>query len=89
MTYQLRTTIKFEKQISKLDRYTGRTILKWLAKNIDGSSDPRTSGKPLSGNHSGKWRYRIGDYRVICKIEDSELIILALEVGHRNKVYSE
>lgn len=87
MTYTLRTTAQFEKQIKKLDKYTGYMILQWLKKNVDNSENPRSSGKGLSGNYSGKWRYRIGDYRVICMIEDTELVILALEVGHRRKVY--
>lgn len=62
-------------------------ILKWLSKNIDNTDKPKKSGKALVGNHNGKWRYRIGDYRVICKIEENELIVLALEVGHRRKIY--
>ena len=73
--------------MSKLDKFASRTILKWLVKNLEGVTDPRATGKRLVGNYSGKWRYRVGDYRVICKIEDEELIVLALEVGHRKKIY--
>ncbi|MGY3745833.1 type II toxin-antitoxin system RelE family toxin [Vagococcus salmoninarum] len=87
MTYRVRTTEQFDKQLSKLDKFASRTILKWLAKNLEGVANPRSIGKRLVGNYSGKWRYRVGDYRVICKIEDEELIVLALEVGHRKKVY--
>lgn len=88
MTYLVRTTENFEKQLAKLDKFTAKTILKWLAKNVDSSTDLPLKGKALSGNHAGKWRYRIGDYRVICKINDKELIVLALEAGHRKKVYN-
>lgn len=87
MTYRVRTTEQFDKQLSKLDKFASRTILKWLAKNLEGVTNPRATGKRLVGNYSDKWRYRVGDYRVICKIEDEELIVLALEVGHRKKIY--
>lgn len=87
MTYSLETTTRFDKQLRKLDRFDAITILNWLSKNIDGTDDPRKTGKPLVGNHGGKWRYRIGNYRVITKIDDKKLIILALEVGHRRKIY--
>ncbi|MBC1459212.1 type II toxin-antitoxin system RelE family toxin [Listeria newyorkensis] len=87
MSYQIKTTRQFEKQLSKLDRQASRTILRWLSKHIDGAANPRISGKALLGNYAGQWRYRIGDYRVICKINGDELIVLALEVGHRKQVY--
>ncbi|MCF1613658.1 MULTISPECIES: type II toxin-antitoxin system RelE family toxin [Tetragenococcus] len=87
MTFHVETTRRFDKQLKKLDNFTAKTILKWLDKNIEGVNNPRTFGKPLVGNHSGKWRYRIGDYRVITKIDDKKLIILALEVGHRKDIY--
>ncbi|MBP1039514.1 type II toxin-antitoxin system RelE/ParE family toxin [Vagococcus sp. BWB3-3] len=87
MPYQVRTTEHFDKQLSKLDKFTGRTILKWLAKNIEGMSNLRATGKSLVGNYVGKWRYQVGDYRIICQIEDDQLIVLTLEVGHRKKVY--
>ncbi|MBC1333905.1 type II toxin-antitoxin system RelE/ParE family toxin [Listeria booriae] len=87
MSYQVRTTPRFEKQLSKLDKQVSRTILRWLAKHIDGADNPCISGKPLLGKYAGQWRYRVGDYRVICQINDGELIILALEVGHRSGIY--
>ncbi|MBC6309876.1 type II toxin-antitoxin system RelE/ParE family toxin [Listeria sp. FSL L7-1582] len=58
-----------------------------MSYQIDGGDNPRVSGKPLLGNRAGRWRYRIGDYRVICKIDGDKLIVLALEVGHRKQVY--
>ncbi|HAB8811044.1 TPA_asm: type II toxin-antitoxin system mRNA interferase toxin, RelE/StbE family [Listeria monocytogenes] len=87
MSYQVRTTTRFEKQLVKLDPPVSRLILKWLAKHIDGTDNPRTTGKALIGNYSGQWRYRVGDYRVICRIMEDELVVLALEVGHRKQVY--
>ncbi|EAC3456841.1 type II toxin-antitoxin system RelE/ParE family toxin [Listeria monocytogenes] len=87
MSYQVRTTTRFEKQLVKLDSQSSRLLLKWLAKHIDGTDNPRTAGKALIGNYSGQWRYRVGDYRVICQIMEGELVVLALEVGHRKQVY--
>ena len=51
--------------------------------------NPRAYGKGLTANRSGQWRYRIGDYRLICSIEDERLIILALSVGHRSDIYKQ
>jgi len=87
MTFHVETTRRLDKQLKKLDKFAANTILKWLDKNIEGSNNPRLMGKPLVGNHSGKWRYRIGSYRVITKVDDEKLIILALEVGHRKDIY--
>lgn len=87
MTYEVETTARFDREFKKLDRYTQRMIKAWIEKNLIGCSDPRRHGKGLTANRSGQWRYRIGDYRLICKIKDNELVILALTVGHRREVY--
>ena len=50
--------------------------------------DPRQHGKKLTANRNGQWRYRIGDYRLICEINDNELVILALSLGHRREIYN-
>ena len=77
-----------DKQLSKMDSGVSRIIVAWLLKNIDGCEDPRAHGKGLTANRSGKWRYRVGDYRILCEIKDSELVVLAIEIGHRRDVYS-
>jgi mRNA interferase RelE/StbE len=87
MTWRLRYTKKTDRQLSKLDKHTNRIIVAWLNKNIDGCTDPRAFGKALSANYAGKWRYRIGNYRVLVDIQDKELIVLALEIAHRAKAY--
>lgn len=78
---------KADKQLSKLDAGVRRVIVSWLLKHIDGCDDPRVYGKGLTANRAGEWRYRIGDYRVLCEIRDDELIVLAIAVGHRRDVY--
>lgn len=87
MTYEVATTARFDREFKKLDRYTQRMIKSWIDKNLVGCPDPRQHGKGLTANRSGQWRYRIGDYRLICEINDNELIILALSVGHRREIY--
>ena len=86
--YTVRYSKKAIKELNKLDRYTRQLIYSWIGKYLEGCEDPRLHGKPLTANLSGLWRYRIGDYRLICEINDNELIILALSVGHRKQVYS-
>lgn len=87
MKYRVEVTPRFEKEFRKLDRYTQRMLKAWIDKNLVDCEDPRVHGKGLTANRSGQWRYRIGDYRLICLIEDGELVILALSVGHHREVY--
>ena len=86
--YHVETTKRFDKEMSKLDRYTQIMLRTWIVNNIEGCEDPRQHGKGLTGNRNGQWRYRVGDYRIICDIQDEKLTILALDVGHRRNVYS-
>lgn len=85
--YRVETTARFDREFRKLDRYTQRMLKAWIEKNLVNCDDPRRHGKGLTANRSGEWRYRIGDYRLICEIQDSQLVILALTVGHRRNVY--
>lgn len=75
------------KDLGKLDNYTRKQIKKWIEKNLIGTENPREKGKALTGNKKGQWRYRIGDYRLICLIEDDKLLIIAIAVGHRREIY--
>lgn len=87
MKWNLALSDKAVKQLKKLDKQTSKLIIAWLRKNIEGCEDPRAHGKGLVGDKSGMWRYRIGDYRVLCDIDDGELVVLALEIAHRKSVY--
>lgn len=87
MSYSIETTARFNKEFKKLDKYTQRMIKGWIEKNLVGEENPRRHGKGLTVNRSGQWRYRIGDYRLLCHIDDGKLIILALSVGHRREIY--
>ena len=87
MKFHVELTESARKELKKLDVYTQKIILLWLNKYLEGCEDPRAHGKPLSANRAGQWRYRIGDYRVIAKIEDDKLIILVIAIGHRKEIY--
>lgn len=85
-------TIKFTgsslRQLKRLDRPQARRILDYLEERIALLTDPRVLAKNLVGPKMGSyWRYRVGDVRVICDIQDEELLILVIEVGHRREVY--
>ena len=77
---------KADKALEKMDKITKGRILKYLAE-LETFENPRTKGRALVGNLAGFWRYRIGDYRVICEIIDSELIIYAIDITHRKNAY--
>lgn len=85
--YNIELSERFKKEFRKLDKYTQKMIRAWIDKNLVDTYNPRSFGKALSANRKGQWRYRIGDYRLICHIEDDRLLILALSVGHRREVY--
>lgn len=74
------------KQLKKLDKQVSSRILDYMDE-VAKLENPRERGKMLVGNLIGFWRYRVGDYRVFCKIKDNELVITVVNVGHRREVY--
>jgi mRNA interferase RelE/StbE len=74
-------------QLKKLDKPVARRIADFLDDRIAKQEDPRTLGKALSGPLGTLWRYRIGDYRVICEIQHSAVTVLVIRIGHRSEVY--
>ncbi len=84
--WRLLTTPEFDRAIRRLDRPTAVRILRYLTRVV-ALPDPRTRGKGLTADRSGQWRYRIGDYRVLVEIQDGQVTVLALTVGHRSEVY--
>ena len=87
MRYKVEFTDRALKDLKKLDRHTAVLILGWIRKNLENCENPRQHGKGLTANKSGQWRYRVGDYRLLAEIEDSKIIILILNVGHRREIY--
>jgi len=76
-----------DRDLKKIDQQQKRLIFKYLEKKIATKKDPRRFGDPLRKNLTGLWKYRVGDYRVICDIQDEKVLVLVLRVGHRSKVY--
>ena len=85
--FRVRFSSQARKELKKMDIHVSSLILGWIRKNLEGCDDPRSLGKALTGDKSGAWRYRVGDYRIICEIHDEDIIILVLSVGHRREVY--
>ena len=72
-------------QLRKLDKQTARRIVDFMDERIAGVENPRNTGKALTGPHGGFWRYRVGDCRVICDIQDGALRVLVVQVGNRRQ----
>ena len=89
MTYHVEFSKRALKDIKKLDKATAALILGWIRKNLEGCENPRAHGKGLTANHSGEWRYRVGDYRLLAEIQDGKLVIIMLTVGHHGEVYKD
>ena len=87
MIYQIVMTDKFDKSFKKLEKQTQKIIKAWIEKTLMGCENPRLHGKWLTANKSGQWRYRVGDYRILAEIRDNELVLVLVEVGHRNRIY--
>ncbi len=86
-------TVEFDdrawRELRKLDIKVQRDILRYLRERIAGSSDPRQFGKPLRMNLAGLWRYRVGQYRLICRFENDRFVVLVIKIGHRREVYED
>jgi mRNA interferase RelE/StbE len=76
-----------KKQLRKLDKLAARRIVDFMDERIAPSDDPRALGKALKGSLGDLWRYRLGDYRILCDIQDGVLTVLVLQIGNRREVY--
>lgn len=87
----MKYTVVFSKEalkdLKKLDKHTAALIIGWVRKNLEGCENPRAHGKGLTAILSGKWRYRVGDYRLLADIQDDKVVIMMLRVGHRSEIY--
>ena len=89
MTWKIEIVPSAMKELDKLDRQVAKRILKFLHKRVASLKNPRSIGDALKGSKFGEyWRYRVGDYRIITKIEDNFFLIIVLRVGHRKQIYN-
>ena len=86
MAWTIELAERPRKALRKLDRQVAQRIVAALDE-IAQLTDPRVRGKPLTGRFAGLWRYRVGDWRVIAKIEDQRVIIIVIEIGNRREIY--
>ncbi len=88
MAYSVELSEGVDRELGKLDHQHRQRILKFLNERVAKLHDPRSIGQALRGSRLGEfWRYRVGDYRLICRIEDDRLLVLVLRLGHRREIY--
>ena len=85
--YKVVFSNRAKKDLKKLDKHIQALLIGWIEKNLQNCENPRIHGKGLTSNKSREWRYRIGNYRIICEIKDKEILILLLNIGHRREIY--
>jgi mRNA interferase RelE/StbE len=84
MIWKIKYQPQAQKFLEKSDHQIQRQILKCLDQAI---KNPKLFGKALTSNLKGLWRYRVGDYRIICDLQEKELVVLVIEINHRSKIY--
>ncbi|MEI8393788.1 MAG: type II toxin-antitoxin system RelE/ParE family toxin [Rhodospirillaceae bacterium] len=87
MTWRVEWLPAAQKQLRRLDVKIQRDLLKFCRERLASDDNPRRFGKLLIGDFTGLWRYRVGDYRLLCEFEDDCLVVLVVEAGHRREVY--
>ena len=87
MIWDIDFTESASRQLSKLDRQSAARITAYLRARVSPLDDPRSLGHRLVGPLAGYWRYRVGDYRIICDIQDKRVRVLVVRIGHRREVY--
>ena len=85
--YEVRLEKSAQKSLKKMDQNDAKIIMAWISKNLVDCEDPYSHGKALQGDLKGKWRYRVGNYRLIAHIDSNNVIILVLVIGHRREIY--
>ncbi|HEX8711065.1 MAG TPA: type II toxin-antitoxin system RelE/ParE family toxin [Terracidiphilus sp.] len=87
-TWKVEVAAEAKRDLEKLDPQVTRRIERFLYERVSTLENPRSIGQALQGEKFGElWRYRVGDWRIICQIQDAKLVVLALRVGHRREVY--
>mgnify|MGYP001390883879 CR=1 FL=1 len=87
MAWTVDYTETARKQLRKLDKQVARHILDFLDERVSSADEPRSTGKALTGPLGSFWRYLVGEYRIICDIQDGRLRVLVVQIGNRREVY--
>ena len=86
MHWKIDFTEQADRELLSLDKPIRERIRKYV-RDLEKLDNPRMRGEPLNGILSEFWKYRVGDYRLICRIQDDKLLILVVKIGHRSEVY--
>jgi mRNA interferase RelE/StbE len=87
LAFRIELTDSAKKQLGKLDKAMAKRITAFLRERLAPLDDPRSLGKALTGPLGTYWRYRVGDFRIICDIQDDALRVLVVRIGNRREVY--
>lgn len=88
MIWTIEYDVLVQKEMRKIDPQTRQRIRAFLQQRVAALDNPRQTGAALQGSELGSfWRYRVGDYRIICDIQDHKLVVLVVEIGHRREIY--
>ena len=87
MAWQVEFTDRARQQLRKQHPDIQARLLRFLRERVASSDDPRALATRLTGELSGYWRFRVGDYRLVCRIDDGKLTVLVISLGHRRLVY--
>lgn len=87
MVYEIFYTKKAIKSLKKIDYSQQKILIDWIERNLQYTNDPRKAGKPLKGKLKDYWRYRISNYRILADINDHQVQIIILNIGHRKDIY--
>lgn len=88
LVWKIEISESAKKELKKIDKSISKKIIKWLEERISSGAHPRLWGLKLKGDELGDmWRYRVGDYRVLCLIKDNIITIEVISIGHRKEVY--
>lgn len=87
MSWDYKISERALKQLKQLDKKAAAQIIRFLDERIPGTEDPRQWGQQLKGELNNIWRYRCGDYRILCQLQSNVFIVLILEAGHRKEIY--
>jgi mRNA interferase RelE/StbE len=87
LAWRIEFEARAEKELARLDRPVAQRLLRFLRERVAPLENPRVLAKPLKGDLTELWSYRVGDYRLLCEIRDETLIVLVVRIGHRKDVY--
>jgi mRNA interferase RelE/StbE len=85
MAWKIEFAESAAKTLGKLDKPVAKRIIKFLKERI--GDDPKAVGEALQGNLAPMWRYRVGDYRIICDIVEEAITVIVVKIGHRKEIY--